>query len=485
MSGPVTICLDDDSDVEAQPPQPPLPKREGKKRACSTDAVSIDLTDDADLPLPLPSGKARKQVPFGVPSHQVVVDLCDDDGLLETDSAGQDFNSLFQQSFDDVEIVGEKWATAPPPTSHSTAARSGRGVAATSDAGSSSTANPGGGGASAKIDTSGDEDFAARLQAQMDEDIQRDGQRSEQRAGEDEEFARTLQARRARARSVPPHRQRSRLRPPPLLSLPDPAPPRHQARTHDRTIARTPARASQARLNRDIEESKKRASEDILHEQRDRIRAWLKAQAAHLSVRDVYANPAAMPDGELYRRFKEAQEKAGDKSVRLVFHGTREDNIEDICRKGLDPSRRGANGQAHGPGEYFAENPSISVPYCAGGKKMIVFAVLMDKSGLTKRDGSGIVVVNKTEHQLPMFVITFEPSAQVYAGAAQAAMGLAGMVGGINGAAAQKRLAQLRAIMLGGGFPYGGGGRPPALPPRARPAPAAPRARAAPRKRRR
>jgi len=433
MSGPVTICLDDDSDVEAQPPQPPLPKREGKKRACSTDAVSIDLTDDADLPLPLPSGKARKQVPFGVPSHQVVVDLCDDDGLLETDSAGQDFNSLFQQSFDDVEIVGEKWATAPPPTSHSTAARSGRGVAATSDAGSSSTANPGGGGASAKIDTSGDEDFAARLQAQMDEDIQRDGQRSEQRAGEDEEFARTLQA----------------------------------------------------RLNRDIEESKKRASEDILHEQRDRIRAWLKAQAAHLSVRDVYANPAAMPDGELYRRFKEAQEKAGDKSVRLVFHGTREDNIEDICRKGLDPSRRGANGQAHGPGEYFAENPSISVPYCAGGKKMIVFAVLMDKSGLTKRDGSGIVVVNKTEHQLPMFVITFEPSAQVYAGAAQAAMGLAGMVGGINGAAAQKRLAQLRAIMLGGGFPYGGGGRPPALPPRARPAPAAPRARAAPRKRRR
>jgi hypothetical protein len=189
-------------------------------------------------------------------------------------------------------------------------------------------------------------------------------------------------------------------------------------------------------------------------------------------VRDVYANPAAMPDGELYRRFKVAQEQAKDKSVRLVFHGTREDNIECICREGLDPSRRGANGQAHGPGEYFAENPSISVPYCAGGKKMIVFAVLMDKSGLTKRDGSGIVVVNKTEHQLPMFVITFEPSAQVYAGAAQAAMGLAGMPGGINGAAAQARLAQLRALLAGG---YGA--RPPAPPPRARPA--APRARAA------
>ena len=461
MSGPVTICLDSDDDSDGtQPPPPPLTKREGKKRACSTDAVSIDLTDDADLPPPLPSGKARKQVP----SHHIVVDLCDDDGLLETDSAEQDFARQFQQSFDDVEIVGEKWATAPPPASHSTAARSDRGLAATScvgktaDAGSSSTA----GGASAKIDTSNDEDFAARLQAEMDKAIQREGERRDQRAGEDEEFARTLQARRAcaacrpLAREPPPPKTHTRCT-------------RARARAHARTHARTHARASQARLNRDIEEGKKRASEDILYEQRDRIREWIKKQAAHLSVRDVYANPAAMPDGELYRRFKDAQEKAKDKSVRLVFHGTREDNIECICREGLDPSRRGANGQAHGPGEYFAENPSISVPYCAGGKKMIVFAVLMDKSGLTKRDGSGIVVVNKTEHQLPMFVITFEPSAQVYAGAAQAAMGLAGVVGGINGAAAQARLAQLRALL---------GGRPPAPAPRAR-APAAPRARAA------
>ena len=32
----------------------------------------------------------------------------------------------------------------------------------------------------------------------------------------------------------------------------------------------------------------------------------------------------------------------------------------------------------------------------------------MDKSGLTKRAG-GIVVVNKTSHQLPLFVVTFDP----------------------------------------------------------------------------
>ena len=443
MSGPITICLDSDDDSDVTQPPPPLTKREGKKRACS-DAVSIDLTDDADLPPPLPSGKARKQLP----SHHIVVDLCDDDGLLETDSAEQDFARQFQQSFDEVEIVGEKWATSPPPASHGTAAWSDCGVAATSDTGSSSTAGD------AEIDTSNDEDFAARLQAEVDREIQRERERRDQRAGEDEEFARTLQA------------------PPPP---PPPPPPRnthtrctHAARTHMHPRTHACARGSQARLNRDIEEGKKRASEDILYEQRVRIREWIKKQAAHLSVRDVYANPAAMPDGELYRRFKAAQENAADKSVRLVFHGTREDNIECICREGLDPRRRGVNGQAHGPGEYFAENPSISVPYCAGGKKMIVFAVLMDKSGLTKRDGSGIVVVNKTEHQLPMFVITFEPSAHLMAGAAQAAMGLAGVVGG---GSVQARLAQLRGLLAG----YGGR---PAAAPRARP-PAAPRARAA------
>lgn len=39
---------------------------------------------------------------------------------------------------------------------------------------------------------------------------------------------------------------------------------------------------------------------------------------------------------------------------------------------------------------------------------MLVFAVLMDSTGLTSRK-QGIVVVHKKEHQLPLFVITFEP----------------------------------------------------------------------------
>ena len=134
-----------------------------------------------------------------------------------------------------------------------------------------------------------------------------------------------------------------------------------------------------------------------------------------------------------------------------------------------------------GAHEYFAEDPGISVPYCGGGKKMIVFAVLMDHSGLTKRAG-GIVVVNKTEHQLPMFVLTFEPTAQLYQHAAGAAMGLAGL----TGPAAAARLAQLRAQLGlgggGGGFPFGAGaaaaaaaayGAPPPAPAHRAPRPAA------------
>ena len=68
-------------------------------------------------------------------------------------------------------------------------------------------------------------------------------------------------------------------------------------------------------------------------------------------------------------------------------------NIDAICRNGLDPARR--SGQAYGPGEYFgaAGNATISVAYCKGGRKMLVFAVLVDKSGLTLDNGS-IIVVN-------------------------------------------------------------------------------------------
>ena len=42
--------------------------------------------------------------------------------------------------------------------------------------------------------------------------------------------------------------------------------------------------------------------------------------------------------------------------------------------------------------------------YCKGGRKMIVFLVLLDASGVTAT-GRGITVIHKAENQLPIAVI--------------------------------------------------------------------------------
>jgi O-acetyl-ADP-ribose deacetylase (regulator of RNase III) len=145
---------------------------------------------------------------------------------------------------------------------------------------------------------------------------------------------------------------------------------------------------------------------DVLADQRNSIQDWLAKNAKGLNVTACDPNPHSMPGKPLYNRFVESWQRVSDQTVKLVFHGTPEENVNAICQQGLDPKRR--SGQAHGPGEYFAGagHSQISVAYCRGGKKMIVFAVLVDRSGLTCDKGS-IVVVNRPEHQLPLFVLTF------------------------------------------------------------------------------
>uniref|UniRef100_A0A7S4A0C8 Macro domain-containing protein n=1 Tax=Pelagomonas calceolata TaxID=35677 RepID=A0A7S4A0C8_9STRA len=145
---------------------------------------------------------------------------------------------------------------------------------------------------------------------------------------------------------------------------------------------------------------------DVLADQRKSIRSWLATNASGLHIAACDANPHSMPGKPLYNRFVESWQRVPDQTVKLCFHGTAEANIDAICRDGLDPKRR--SGQAYGPGEYFGApgNAAISVGYCKGGRKMLVFAVLVDKSGLTLDNGS-IIVVNKPEYQLPLFVLTF------------------------------------------------------------------------------
>ena len=141
----------------------------------------------------------------------------------------------------------------------------------------------------------------------------------------------------------------------------------------------------------------------MLADHRASITDWITTHAGGLGRCSVAENPHSRPGTPLYNRFVRAWEAVQDQSVRLVFHGTAEANIESICQTGLDPRRRA--GQAHGPGEYFASNVAVSVPYCRGGRKMLVFAVLTDRSGITADTGS-IIVVHKPEHQLPLFVMT-------------------------------------------------------------------------------
>ena len=95
-------------------------------------------------------------------------------------------------------------------------------------------------------------------------------------------------------------------------------------------------------------------------------------------------------------------------ALQLVFHGTDAANIHLICKDGLDPARR--NGQAHGPGEYFGASMQVSAGYNRSSPYMLIFAVLLDRSGLTKAD-TQMVVVNKAEHQLPLAVVTLRGAA--------------------------------------------------------------------------
>jgi hypothetical protein len=162
--------------------------------------------------------------------------------------------------------------------------------------------------------------------------------------------------------------------------------------------------------------------EDLLVEQRASISELIKQAAPKCQIPgapprfgrslqlEVWLNPRSLPGCSLYERFVAAWGQVPDKTIRLVFHGTPEANINCICRDGLDPRRR--NGQVHGSGEYFGGNMDVSLGYCRGGRYMLVFAVLLDRSGVTKvvNPQAGvpgeIVVINKPEHQLPLAVVS-------------------------------------------------------------------------------
>ena len=169
-------------------------------------------------------------------------------------------------------------------------------------------------------------------------------------------------------------------------------------------------RRSAVPAHADVVDVDDEASTDLLHEQRQRLPAFLRENERQLPATDIAMNPHSLPGTPLYERFFTAWARVPNKSMRLVFHGTPEENIDAICREGLDPKRR--SGQALGPGEYFGGQPRISLGYCRVGRKMLVFCILTDPSGVTQFNEQipgGVAVIHKPEHQLPLAVVTFDP----------------------------------------------------------------------------
>ena len=174
--------------------------------------------------------------------------------------------------------------------------------------------------------------------------------------------------------------------------------------------SRRAERRSAVPAHADVVDVDDEASTDLLHEQRQRLPAFLRENERQLPVTDIAMNPHSLPGTPLYERFFAAWAHVPNKSMRLVFHGTSEENIDAICREGLDPKRR--RGQAMGPGEYFGGQPAVSLGYCRGGRKMLVFCILTDPSGVTQFNEQipgGVAVIHKPEHQLPLAVVTFDP----------------------------------------------------------------------------
>ena len=131
------------------------------------------------------------------------------------------------------------------------------------------------------------------------------------------------------------------------------------------------------------------------------------------------ANALAKAGEKVYDRFYAACKKLpAVGSLAVVFHGTAEENIEKILNEGLNPLLR--RGQAYGPGEYFSTEPGLSISYCKGGSKMLVFLVVIvppivppieapieDYRSFTTNCPSNIVVVSNNDLQIPLGFVSF------------------------------------------------------------------------------
>jgi hypothetical protein len=148
-------------------------------------------------------------------------------------------------------------------------------------------------------------------------------------------------------------------------------------------------------------------SEEKILKSKSDVMTWLEAFTS-IKVVDLSENDAARNGGELFKRFQAAYKglPQDQRKTILAFHGTPEANISSICSNGFDRSRRGAHGQAHGAGEYFATTPDISIGY-SSGNKMLVCELLLGQADVHHTQNNTIVVMKNPDHDLPRFVLQF------------------------------------------------------------------------------
>jgi len=127
--------------------------------------------------------------------------------------------------------------------------------------------------------------------------------------------------------------------------------------------------------------------------------------------RDKERAPCSLRSSYPLLRFLHRWSNTDDMSnYKLVFHGTSDGAIEDICRRGLDPEKRRT--QAKGAGEYFAIRPETAFSYAKkhGSNKLILCLVLMESKGVTYTSDD-VVCIHAVEQQLPLFVVHVEQTA--------------------------------------------------------------------------
>ena len=84
--------------------------------------------------------------------------------------------------------------------------------------------------------------------------------------------------------------------------------------------------------------------------------------------------------------------------------GSSEVAIAAIVEEGFDSGRR--SGQALGPGEYFATDPSIARAYMKGGKKVLLCELLLGQVNVHHTHHGSIYVMRDPMHDLPAFTVS-------------------------------------------------------------------------------